>query len=187
MTETSLPSPEILRKLLRYEPDTGKLFWQERERDMFNSNRAQSSWNKRFSEKQAFNILTNLGYLGGHLLGKTYKAHRVIWAIEMGKWPPQEIDHIDGDKTNNKMCNLRLANRSQNNANTVSRKNSSSKYLGVHFVNRNKKWCAAIRKDRKTNFSGYFECEIEAAKAYDARAKELHGDFANLNFPEVLP
>lgn len=185
MTETSLPSPELLRKLLRYEPDTGKLFWLPRDDNFFLSSGAAKRWNNKYANNGAF--LTNLnGYRSSEMFEKTFYAHRVIWAMQTNKWPDCEIDHIDRDRTNNIWTNLRLASTSQNRANKQSKPNSTSKYLGVCWMKKDKKWRAQIRKNKKDFFLGDFVCEIEAAKAYDAKAKELHGEFANLNFPEVF-
>ncbi len=98
------------------------------------------------------------------------------------------VDHIDLDGLNCVPHNLREATNSQNSANRRCAKNSSSKYLGVHLNRSRKKykWVAAIRKNKKAVYIGGFqfteEGEMEAAKAYDKAAKELHGEFANINF-----
>jgi hypothetical protein len=185
MTETSLPSPELLRKLLRYEPDTGKLFWLQRGREFFKSDHDFKGWNKRFSNKQAFTADNGQGYRVGSVLGKMYFSHRVIWAMQTGQWPKIEIDHLDQNKSNNVFSNLRLASRSENMANTKSRKRSNSKYLGVCWDKTHKKWKVRIRKDGIEKSLGSFYCEDEAARAYDAEAIRLHGNFANLNFHPI--
>jgi hypothetical protein len=95
-----LPSPDLLRKLLRYEPETGKLFWRERDREFFKSDRDYKVWNIRFAGKEAFTA-SDCGYKTGKVFGKTYRAHRIIWALQTGAWPRDEIDHIDQDKSNN--------------------------------------------------------------------------------------
>ena len=91
----------------------------------------------------------------------------------------QEVDHINGDKLDNRLCNLRLCTSQQNKYN---RKSSwgSSKFKGVTFNKRAKKWAANI-KDNKYMFLGYFEKEEEAALAYNREAARLHGEFALLN------
>lgn len=95
------------------------------------------------------------------------------------------IDHRDRNSLNNQRNNLRTASRSQNNANTISRKNSYSKYLGVSLFRKTKagkgKWRASIGKDKKIYHLGYFKTEQQAAIAYNKKALELHGEFANLN------
>lgn len=93
-------------------------------------------------------------------------------------------DHIDGDTLNNQRYNLRKATASNNSANRKASKNGTSKYLGVHWHNYHKKWASKLRRYNKVIHLGYFENEIEAAKAYDIAAKKYHGDFARLNFKE---
>lgn len=112
---------------------------------------------------------------------KSIRMHRFVAGISDSKI---EIDHIDGNGLNNQKCNLRQANRIQNNRNTKSRIGSTSKYLGVSLKrgNNNKKWVAQINFENKKHHLGYFKDEIEAAKAYDKKAKELFGEFSNLNF-----
>lgn len=91
-----------------------------------------------------------------------------------------ETDHINHDTLDNRKNNLRICTRSENMANTFSR-GGSSKYKGVHWVEREKRWYAQLPKNGKT-FLGSFLTEEEAAKAYDKRAKEVYGEFAKLNF-----
>ncbi len=93
-----------------------------------------------------------------------------------------EIDHINGDKLDNRRCNLREATKAQNNMNRkVLRKGKSSKYRGVSYYKQMHRWEAYIKlPDRKVRL-GYFEDELEAAKAYNQAAKKHYGEFANLN------
>lgn len=94
-------------------------------------------------------------------------------------------DHIDGNGLNNQRNNLRACTFSQNNANTRSRNNTSSSYLGVSWSKREKKWRASIQKNGKTKSLGYWDSEIKAAKVYNYEAIKLHGTFAKLNeFPD---
>ncbi len=182
--KADLPSPETLRKLLRYEPETGKLFWRERGHEFFKTDQDWKKWNNRFANTEAFTSADHASYWKGAVLGKTYRAHRVIWAMQTNRWPPENIDHIDRIKANNSWNNLRSASKSQNCANVASRKNSTSQYLGVSWVRSKGKWVAKIAKNKEVMFLGYFKCEIEAASAYDMAATRLHQEFAHLNFPE---
>jgi hypothetical protein len=182
MTTDSLPSPELLRKLLRYEPHTGKLFWCERPPSMFSRLNSCKTWNTKYAGKEAFSYLDVHGYLTGGLFGKGYKAHRIIWAIQTGEWPRDQIDHIDRDKTNNRWANLREANNGQNAANRAALSKRTSAYVGVSWCATYRKWRAGVCKD-SNRYGGYFATELEAAQAYDIWAEALHGDFARLNFP----
>lgn len=90
------------------------------------------------------------------------------------------IDHKDRDSLNNQKSNLRVCNNSQNTANSKKRKNCTSKYRGVAKY-RIGLWRAYGGKNGKMIHLGYFKSEIEAAKKYNEFAKEIHGEFANLN------
>lgn len=94
------------------------------------------------------------------------------------------VDHKDHDGLNNQKSNLRLCINAQNICNRrTSIHKSSSKYLGVYLSNwAVKKWKAQITKNNQKFFLGHFDSEEDAACAYDAAAKRLHGEFANLNF-----
>ena len=109
-------------------------------------------------------------------------SHRMVFYLAYGELP-QFVDHIDGDKLNNRPSNLRSATRSQNAQNKRSGKGSSSKYLGVLWIKPRRKWRAQIRIEGASCAIGHFTDEIDAAKAYDAKARELFGEFANPNFP----
>lgn len=104
--------------------------------------------------------------------------HRVIMSASLDEF----VDHIDGNPLNNQRYNLRICTRSENMMNREKRKTGSSKHKGVVFNKSAGKWTARVALNNKRIFLGYFVSEIEAAKAYDIKAKELHGEFAKLNF-----
>ena len=187
MSDHEVPSPELLRKLLRYEPETGKLFWLPRTPDFFepgkySRNRRCAVWNARYAHKEALAAKHGNGYLSGALFDQRMFSHRAIWAIQTGNWPTLQIDHIDGDRANNKWSNLRQASRSENMRNMRSHKGSTSKYLGVSWGARDKKWVACIWTNGQRVSLGSHANEIDAAIAYDKAAAQYHGSFANLNF-----
>lgn len=93
------------------------------------------------------------------------------------------IDHKDGDGLNNQRWNLRPATQSQNMANQKKHSGSSSQFKGVSWDPRRGKWVARAGRASSYKFIGRFDDEIEAAKAYDVRAKEIFGEFARPNFP----
>jgi hypothetical protein len=95
------------------------------------------------------------------------------------------IDHRNRDTLDNRRNNLRLATYSQNGCNSkIDKTKTTSKFRGVRFIKKTGKWAANIRINGKKTWLGSFKTEIDAAKAYDAAAREYHGEFARLNFPE---
>lgn len=96
--------------------------------------------------------------------------------------PGYEIDHVNRDTLDNRRCNLRYANRSQNNSNKGKQKNNTSGYKGVHWGKACKKWVAMIRHKHCRYYLGIFSDPIDAAKAYDVAARKYHGEFAKTNF-----
>jgi hypothetical protein len=93
-----------------------------------------------------------------------------------------EIDHINGDKMDNRRCNLRFATHAQNNQNKGLRRDSTTGYKGVCFDKRSGKYIAYINANGKRTYLGYFKDKLSAAYAYDAAALKLHGEYARPNF-----
>jgi len=107
--------------------------------------------------------------------------HRLILGLKPGD---PDVDHIDSDGLNCQRSNLRLATNSQNQMNQRKTRGTSS-YKGVYWHKCDKKWMAYIKRDSRKIYLGCYAFEIEAAKAYDKKAKELFGDYARLNFPNI--
>ena len=183
MSRRQLPPLELLRQLIRYEPETGKLFWRRRPVEMFSSLRIANSWNSQFADKEAFTYVTFYGYRQGNLLNTAYYAHRVAWTLHTGVEPSDEIDHINGDKCDNRITNLREAIHAENMKNVALRVTSASNYIGVSWMKTKGKWRARVKEGGKEKHLGLFDCKIEAAKARDRAAIEFYGPFARLNFP----
>lgn len=166
-------SPALVREFLSYDLETGRLFWNERMN-------ATPGWNTRFSGKETALCAGSDGYKQLNILCKTYRAHHISWVIFYGEWPERFIDHIDGDKTNNAIGNLRLATSAQNNQNSSRRKTSISGLKGVSWNKARQKWVAQISHNKQAKQLGYFEDKNEAYKAYCRAARDLHGDFARV-------
>jgi hypothetical protein len=117
---------------------------------------------------------------------KTVLMHREIWEMVNGAIPVgMEIDHINRDKLDNRLENLRVCTRSQNTMNRIKLESKSSRFKGVVFRPSRGKYEAKIRKNGEEIYLGIFKSEIDAAQAYDAKAVELFGEFAKLNFEEA--
>lgn len=178
-------SPELLRDLLRYEPLTGKLYWKERPRELFidgseDVDATFKSWNKRWAGKEAFTSDDGVGYRQGRIFGKSYRAHRVAWAIYHGAWPADEIDHINGCRMDNRLENLREATREENGRNAGAKITNTSGFKGVSWKKDIGKWRARILVSGVEHSLGVFDCPKEAHQAYSEAARRMHGEFAKV-------
>lgn len=117
---------------------------------------------------------------------KTIYMHIPIMEHKVGRLLKkyEEVDHINGNGLDNRQCNLRIASRSQQCMNQRKTR-GVSQYKGVTWHKNNRKWLTQIVCEQKHIYVGYFENEIDAAKAYDKKAKELFGEFARPNFGEI--
>jgi len=178
-----LPNPDVLRDLLHYEPDTGKLFWKKRSQSMFEDSEKSAVhkcriWNSRYAFKEAFTALSSFGYLRGSIFNRHYVAHRVIWAIHTEKWPDHEIDHINGNRSDNRIKNLRAVTRSENQKNVKRPENNTSGIIGVSWHSRTRTWRARIGLGGKSKTIGYF-LSIEDARLARKAAEKKHGFHEN--------
>lgn len=176
-------SSTVLRELLRYEPDTGKLFWLVRDRSRFQNNRSHAVWNGRYANTEAFTCDTT-GRRTGRIFDRQYLAHRVIWALHTGEWPVGEIDHIDGNSSNNRWINLRDVSHAENMKNTKLHKSNTSGRIGVSFNRRMGMWNAYIGDRSDREILGYFPTMDLAASAR-SKAEVEHGYHRNHGRTEV--
>lgn len=117
-------------------------------------------------------------------LNKTFDFnHRVVWYLAHGEWPLGEIDHINGDKSDNRLENLRDVTHRQNMWNKASQK-ATSVYKGVHWHKGSSKWRATLWTGASKVHLGLFQDEKEAAFAYDHAARVFFGEYARVNFDE---
>lgn len=181
-------SPADLSDLVLYLPENGELLWRHRETSQFSATQKRTAvhqrnlWNSRHANKAAFTDTTKKGYRRGSILGRKVMAHRVAWAIYWKEWPTNEIDHINGNRSDNRICNLRAATRFGNCRNRISCGNASSRYLGVSWNTKMQRWRAQISVNGKNLHLGYFQNECEAALAYDTAAIRHFKEYANPNF-----
>lgn len=112
--------------------------------------------------------------------GKDYSAHRLAWFYVHGVWPKEQLDHINGNHSDNRIENLREATQSQNMANKKTTNKTGLK--GVRYlpwIKKGKCWLAQITFNKKTTYLGSFYTKEEAHSAYCDAAKRLHGEFFN--------
>ena len=180
MKRKPLPSQEYLRKRFNYNTETGILEWREKESAPCISDGECRRWNTRYAGKVSGTEQNDQKggiYWRSSLDGVFYATHRLIWRWMTGD-DPVEIDHKDVDGKNNRWDNLRLSNRSQNNANrNVQRSNRDGK--GVYFRRDCARYVAAISFYNKRIYLGRFVKAEDAQAAYREAARFLHGNFAN--------
>ena len=149
-------------RILRADFETGKLYWLPRTQDIFPVGKHAADhncakWNGKFAGKEALNTLVTGGYRGGGIFGKAYSAHRVIWLLHTGSFPLHHIDHINGDRSDNRISNLRAATRTENNRNRRIPNNNTSGAMGVIWSKQDQKWRAQIKVDGRKRHLGYFD------------------------------
>jgi hypothetical protein len=155
---------ERLKDLLSYDPETGLFYW-----------RVDPPVGPKRAGKRA-GYLHSLGYILIRIKGRDYPAGRLAWLWMTSQWPQAEIDHIDGDKTNNRFVNLREATRQENCRNRIRQKNNKSGFKGVSTA-RNGRYRARVTVSGKEIYIGGFCNPSEAHAAYLQWAGQLFGEF----------
>lgn len=125
--------------------------------------------------------LESRGYRNVYFQGKLHLEHRVIWFLYYGEWPDNEVDHINRNRSDNRISNLRLATRSENGQNRKMPTNNSSGYKGVTWVKSRNAWQVVINIGRQPKFLGRFATREEAASVYNKAALKYHGEFAKID------
>lgn len=155
-------SQELLKEFLFYEPETGVFTWR--------------------SKSAACVVIGSVaGYFNGRywriaVRGKHYSAHRLAWLYVFGEWPKQVIDHINGDKTDNRIANLRDVSVEHNNQNTVLICRSKTGVLGVSKTT-NGRYKSIISSKGQCMYLGTFDTAEKAGEAYRQAKQELHKGF----------
>ncbi len=152
---------EEAHALFVYDPDTGLL-----------TNRVSRRYGQIEAGTEAGSLDVQRGYRTVHAVGKLRKTHRVVWLMAHGAWPDGQIDHINGIKDDNRLCNLRDVVQSLNQRNVTSRADNTSKVAGVNWFRAN--WVARITTDERRMFLGAFDDWFEAVCARKSAEVE-HG------------
>lgn len=155
---------EYLNSLFIYEPETGIL------RNKIDRHKNKTGTVPGYIDQ---------GYRVLHLDNYTYAAHRLIWLMMTGDHVPDDIDHIDRNRSNNCWNNLRLAKRFQNTGNYPIPKTNTSGVKGVHWHKPTNKWRAQIKKHNKVYHLGLFDNIQDAAECYRKAAIEHFKEFAS--------
>lgn len=154
---------ERLKELYHYDPSSGVF-----KRLKKTSNRGSLGVVSGHTRKDGYQVL--------RIDGELYFLHRLAWFYMNETWPP-EIDHIDGNPSNNTFSNLREATSSQNKINRQTGKKSRNIPKGVCWHKGASKWMAQVRKDKQYIYLGLFESLEKAVAEYEKASKELHGEY----------
>ena len=167
-------SAEYARTIFTYEPETGLLRWR------YNPARPKE-WNTRHAGMVAGSLGPH-GRIDVRFEHVLYLGHRLAWLLMTGEWP-EEIDHKNGNPSDNRWTNLRLATRSQNTCNRKKPANNTSGFVGVRYRPHHKKWEARITLHRVLVWHSYHDSAQEAAAARRAALPEFHGEFIRHTSP----
>jgi hypothetical protein len=150
---------EEMKQYLSYDPETGHFTWIKV---------------KLKSKSKVGDIIGSLsrGYIGIKFNFKSYRAHRLAWLFTYGKWPTNHIDHIDGNRSNNKLSNLRDVTNQENQFN-INKILAKSGYLGVSKY-KSRSWRARIMLNGKDICLGHYETPELASEAYQAAKLKYH-------------
>lgn len=154
-----------VKELLHYDPETGA--WTQKTR------RKGSG----LIPGEPAGCIAPSGYLMIGIDYRRYRAHRLAWLWMTGEMPAN-VDHINGNRADNRWGNLRVADQSQNTANSKRSKANTSGFKGVSRHWPSGKWQAGIVKNRRRQYLGLFETPKQAHDAYCVKAKEIYGEFA---------
>ena len=169
MDKHDLITAADVRAMFDYNRDTGVFVWRRR-------SDVPDTWNSRFAgcvagweDGKGYTILT-INYVD-------YRAHRVAWLYETGEWPSSFLDHRNGNVHDNRLCNLRLADKSQNAINSKTRNDNTSGVKGVSWDASRDMWAAYIKVDRKKVHLGRFLKLEDAKRARQEAARIQYGAF----------
>jgi hypothetical protein len=153
-----------LKQSLSYNPETGIFHWIKSTSSLIKIN-------------DIAGCITGHGYIFIGVSGKRYYAHRLAWLYIHGNFPPEQIDHINNIRNDNRLSNLRLATNQENSLNSCMKSNNKSGYKGVSFDSQRGLWVARISFNGIYKYIGRFRTAKQASIAYDECAEKHHNQF----------
>lgn len=163
-------SAEFVRSILDYDPKTGIFHWRYR-------HDCPQKWNTRYAGRIA-GTAKGAGYHWIQVKGPVaYAAHRLAWLYVTGAWPPEQIDHKNGNRSDNRIANLRPATNSNNSCHKRIQSNNTSGFVGVCFNTQIGKWEARINIKRKCIYRAFFRTAEAAHEARQIALPLAHGEF----------
>lgn len=159
--EKTLPSPEEVGAWLDYHPRTGEFWWKKGK---------QSGKRAGYSKSEGYRCIK--------LFGVCVYEHRLAFYLERGFWPPDKVDHKNGNPSDNRFKNLRLATHSENMMNTRLWRTNTSGVKGVSWCERLNRWRVRLTVNRRERHFGYYENFEDAKTASKEAHKKAHGRFA---------
>ena len=148
---------------------TGKLYWKHRAQEHFSCYRIYRSTNSRLAGKEAIASRNGDGYRTGMLLGKSVKAHHIVWAMTRGEWPTDEIDHINGDPADNRPENLRQVSHTDNVKNRAVADNTFTGQIGITKSSSSNKFRVRL----SGQYFGVYDKIEDAMRIRDEKLSEL--------------
>jgi hypothetical protein len=162
-------SVDYVKSVLDYNPDTGEFVWKHREG-------SRGQWNGRYAGKSAGYTRSD-GYMLIRINRVQYYSHRLAWLIVYGEWPINEIDHRDGNPSNNRISNIRLATGKENIRNSRVRRDNKSGLRGVWWNEKRKKWEVRIKAEGKFLYLGRFSNFNDASSVRISAEIQYFGEF----------
>jgi hypothetical protein len=159
----SLLNQELLKELVNYDPNTGVFAWKKIRPGV--------------SSSKKFGSLKPSGYIVVLINKKLYRLHRLAWLYMTGEWPENEIDHINGNKADNRFCNIRKATKAENNWNKKVRKDSTTGVKNVLYYPKYQSYYVRITANKIAHSFGPFKTKDQAALVAKEKRAEIHKNF----------
>lgn len=158
-----IPTPAAMREAFDYNPETGQLMWK--------------LWRGKPSAMRPAGSVHKDGYVYVKFQRQIMLVHRVAWVVQHGEWPALFIDHVNGDRTDNRLSNLRLATPLQSSRNVAASKRSKTGVRGVSWDRHKRQYIAQAKIGDQYCRLGHFGTVEEARDAYLSATRAAFGDF----------